>query len=600
MLNPEELKKIYAARHVLDSDLERTLGVQIPFDAYLQDPLVAKEDPMFGFDENIYIQWEPGLADGPTSARFAVVDYNADTESIIPPAIWASDKQKFIKDGQILDQKNASPLQFHQVNVWVTVQRALRFFQEGSGLGRTIPWGFEGNRLIILPHAGFCENAFYDRRSKSLQFYYFGSQNERVYTCLSTDVINHEFGHAILDGIRPHYMESNSVQTAAFHEFIGDMTAILILLRNNEFRRKLAIKTKGNLDKADQLAYLAEQFGRTVKDRPYLRNARAKIKMSEVQNDDRPHYVSQVLTGAMYKILLSLSEHYLKERNQTPSQAYWNAIQRMQHTAIQPLDLLPPVDVTFRDYALAVLRYEELTNPKDPYGYFPRMLNVFEEYEILGQQDVIKLNQPDYLYKRLDLSVYYDMGYVVQSRSAAYNFLNDNRKDLYIPSSQDFIVSDLYDAAKLTREGQRLPREIIIEYIWEEEVKLDGPEFGYLNGKLTTMLCGGTLVFDEFGNLLSWFRKPGTQLDEGKDYIEENNIGLARRAEFMTNIAHRVKNGQIGLDHGSDKGFLGTRATPLSLKITHGMVDLEMSPHMSLEEDESDFGTGGRKWQISF
>ena len=25
----------------------------------------------------------------------------------------------------------------------------------------------------------------------------------QVYTCLSTDIINHEFGHAVLDGIRP-------------------------------------------------------------------------------------------------------------------------------------------------------------------------------------------------------------------------------------------------------------------------------------------------------------------------------------------------------------------------------------------------------------
>ncbi|MFZ2097124.1 MAG: hypothetical protein WAV05_10845 [Anaerolineales bacterium] len=600
MLNPEELKKIYAARYVLDSDLERTLGVQIPFDAYLQDPLVAEEDPMFGFDKNIYIQWEPGLADGPTSARFAVVDYNGDTGTFIPPAKWNPDKQKYEEGGKILDRDNAGSLQFHQVNAWVAAQRALRFYQEGNGLGRTIPWGFEGNRLIILPHAGYCENAFYDRHSKSLQFYYFGPQDKRVYTCLSTDIINHEFGHAILDGVRPHYLESNSVQAAAFHEFIGDMTAILILLRNNEFRKRLAEKTQGNLNKADQLAFIAEEFGRTVKDRPYLRNAREKTTLSEVQDDNRPHYVSQVLTGAMYKILVSLSEHYLKVRNETPLQAYWNAIQRMQHTTIQPLDLLPPVDVTFKDYALAVLRYEELTNPKDPYGYFTTMLNIFKEYEILDNQDVKQLNQPDYLYKRLDLNVYYDIRYVAQSRSAAYDFLNDNRKVLYIPTNQDFLVSDLYDAYKLTREGQRLPREIVIEYIWQEEVKLDGREFGALNGKMTSMLCGGTLVYDEFGTLLSWSRKPGTQLSTGKDYGKENIIGWERRSEFLSNIAHRVKNGQIGIDHGSSQGFLGSRTTPLTMKIANGIVSLEMTPHMSLEGDDSDYSTGGRKWQISF
>ena len=69
--------------------------------------------------------------------------------------------------------------------------------------------GFEGNRLIVVPHAGYGQNAFYDRRSKSLQFYYFDRGTDRTFTCLSTDIVNHEFGHAVLDGIRPHYHEGS-------------------------------------------------------------------------------------------------------------------------------------------------------------------------------------------------------------------------------------------------------------------------------------------------------------------------------------------------------------------------------------------------------
>jgi hypothetical protein len=603
MLKNEDLRNAYAARYVLNSDLEKKLGVQIPFDAYLQDPLVAKNEPLFGFEKIDNIQWEPGLADGPTSARFAVVDYNGDTDTIVLPAIWDMEQSRFIKDDKTLDRNNSSSLQFHQVNVWVAVQRALSFYQEGFGMGRTIPWGFEGNRLIVVPHAGYCENAFYDRTSKSLQFYYFGPEDKRIYTCLSTDIINHEFAHAILDGIRPYFLESITVQTAAFHEFIGDFTAVLILLRNNEFRRRLADKTGGNLDKADELAAIAEQFGKEVKGMPYLRNAAVKTKMDEVISDDRPHYVSQVLTGAMYEILVNLSKQYIDDRDHTAREAYAYAIKRMQPTVLQPLDYLPPVDVTFKDYALAVLRHEALTNPKDPYGYYQKMLRVFRNRLVIDDEDVKELSKPDYLFKRKDLNVFYDIDYVARSRTAAYYFLNDNRKEFYIPDNQDFIVADLYETAKMMNDGRRLPREIVLEYIWQEDVKLDGPQFGRLNGEIAAMLCGGTLVFDETGTLVSWFWKPGTQLKKGKDFGKQNSLGMERRAQFLTNIEKKIREGQIGIQQESDRGLLGTRMSPVTMRKKDGVIHLELSPQLSLARDEKDediSNDGGRRWQISF
>ena len=104
------------------------------------------------------------------------------------------------------------------------MQRVLEFYEDEFALGRPVPWGFDGNRLILVPHAGYGENAFYDRATKSLQFYYFGDPQNPGYTCLSHDIITHETGHAILDGIRPLYSENPSLQTAAFHEFVGDLT----------------------------------------------------------------------------------------------------------------------------------------------------------------------------------------------------------------------------------------------------------------------------------------------------------------------------------------------------------------------------------------
>src|SRR5262245_12436676 len=228
-ISPDTRVALYSQARLLPQKFKEASGLLLPFVTYFQDPFVAKTDPTKGFDEDVLVPWEPGLNDGPTSSRFAVVDYNADTGVLEPPAVWSEEAQAFVGvKGKALDKAAAATFQFHQVSVWALLQCALSFFEDGSALGRSIPWAFEGNRLIVVPHAGFGENAYYDRTSKSLQFYYFGEAKATVYTCLSVDIVNHEFAHAVLDGIRPLYNASSTPQTGAFHEFVGDLTAILL------------------------------------------------------------------------------------------------------------------------------------------------------------------------------------------------------------------------------------------------------------------------------------------------------------------------------------------------------------------------------------
>ena len=44
-LTAAERDGVYAARRFIGNDLEKKLGVRIPFDVYFQDPLVAAERP---------------------------------------------------------------------------------------------------------------------------------------------------------------------------------------------------------------------------------------------------------------------------------------------------------------------------------------------------------------------------------------------------------------------------------------------------------------------------------------------------------------------------------------------------------------------------
>lgn len=545
--------------------VKEKLGLTILATIYIQDPLVAKQEPELGL-QDIELDWEPNLDNGPTSARVAVVDYNADTNELTEPARWDPESWCFTEpDGKPVGQETIESPRFHQVSVWAVVMRILDFFEDPSALGRNVPWAFEGNRLIIVPCAGYGENAFYDRRSKSLQFYYCGDPENRVYTCLSHDIVAHETGHAILDGIRPYYNECSSFQTAAFHEFIADLTAILTAFRNNDLRRLLAEVTEGDLKQAKSLAHLAEQFSTHLENRDYLRSALNPDNMEAALKSRSPHDCSKALTGAMFDIMTRMAANYMQKRKKTPRQALWYTIDRFTRVALQPLDYCPPVDIQFEDYAQAVIRRDQLTNPRDPYGYREIMREVFEERQIPYPTDEDEPSPPRFNS--------YEIYYLSSSRTAAYHFLNENREQLRIPKQQDIVVADLYTANKVRRARRRLPREIVLQYIWREDIELEDSRFGSLREETVSLLCGGTLVFDEQGNFLFWSRKPGTKVEE------DRTEGEKRLKQLLDYVETCVKRGLAGLADEDEAVSLDIW-TPVVGRRVDGTLRLESTPHL--------------------
>lgn len=612
-ISGEDRVRLYALGRAVPSDL-RDAATHIPLVTYFQDPFVAKLNADLAFDKSSLTPWEPGLDDGPTSARFAVVDFNGDTGKLEPPARWDLETERFLnRDGLPLDETLKDDPAFHQVNVWALLQQSLALFEEA--LGRRIPWGFEGNRLIVVPHAGYGENAFYDRQSKSLQFYYYGDSEKPGFTCLSTDIVCHEFGHAVLDGVRPLLHESPSVETAAFHEFFGDLCALVMTMHNNSLRRREADKTLGNLSEAKTFTDLAEDFGQQIQGRPYLRSFRNEFTMGKMAGQTSHHALSQVLSGAMYDLLIALGDSYANPKSGrkglTPRRSYWEAANRILRMGHQSLDLLPPVEVTFRDYARAVCRAQQLADPLDPERYLQMAIKAFVKRGILSGDDEKELLDPQYLYRRLDLNVSFNIDDISRSRAAAYRFLDDNRQELLIPTGRDFFVADLYDARKRGRENLALPRQVVVQYVWREEVLLEGARFGKFNGQRTSMLCGGTLVFDDRGTPLSWTIKPGSTPYAGKRerggeiaklWQKAVAEGEKRREKFLDDIAAQIAAGNIGSLTGSAKGLLGTMVPPVLAETgSDGAVRFQLAPHMHLNEKHqpAEDNLGERQWQIS-
>jgi hypothetical protein len=102
-----------------------------------KDPLVARARSLWPADTTIECAT---VGDGPTSARVAIVDYNADLDTQFAPAKLLKVGSGFLgiaglKNDRILDNFN-----FHQVNVWAIIEQVLTLLEDDAALGRPVPW----------------------------------------------------------------------------------------------------------------------------------------------------------------------------------------------------------------------------------------------------------------------------------------------------------------------------------------------------------------------------------------------------------------------------------------------------------------------------
>ena len=138
----------------------------------------------------------------------------------------------------------------------------------------------------------------------------------RVFTCRSLDIVAHETGHAILDGLKPHWLDvASPPQTGGLHESFGDLTAIFLALSQLDQVEAIIAQTKANLHDKTFLSDLAEQFGLALGRPNGLRNADNDLKLSQAGTE--VHAISQVFTGAIYDILADIFRSNARPRNVT-------------------------------------------------------------------------------------------------------------------------------------------------------------------------------------------------------------------------------------------------------------------------------------------
>ncbi len=218
----------------------------------------------------------------------------------------------------------SNPSEFDAVHVLAVVDFTLNMYRRGierywwrsrdnqnllnRANARPLFWQWGAEPIRVTPHAGDAANALYNRKGCELKFFYFTAEDgkekgKKIYTARSFQVVAHETGHAILDALKPKFMDTTNPQTGAFHESFADITATLGLLEQLDMCEAIIADSKSNLEDRNIMTNLADQFGEALGHPFGLRCALNNKKLDEVTEE--VHDLSQVFTGAFYDILVA-------------------------------------------------------------------------------------------------------------------------------------------------------------------------------------------------------------------------------------------------------------------------------------------------------
>ena len=392
----------------------------------------------------VNVRWEKELEPGPIGRRIAVVDYDPVNKCYYPP-VNLNDYRVLAQDG--LEPSESDP-RFHQQMVYAVATETVEKFD--AALGRRVHWRradrpprapeHAGEKyaavgdiwtLRLYPHAMIQPNAFYCREAQGILFGYFRANprnpgnnlpNQRVFTCLSHDIIAHEVTHAVIDGIRTYFTEPTNPDTLAFHEAFADLTALFLHFGHKEALYDTMQKTGGRLysfelrpDAMQQakgapvitaeiaqrnpLIELAKQFGEASGMNKGLRSALgtpADPKGLEKAGSE-PHARGSILVAAVFDAFFSV---YIRRTaklfqifragggtvrpDELPAPLADLLVDRAQKTAdeffqlcARALDYCPPVDITFGDFLRAMMTTSRDLDHADAHGVREALMQAF-------------------------------------------------------------------------------------------------------------------------------------------------------------------------------------------------------------------------------
>jgi len=275
--------------------------------------------------------------------------------------------------------------EFDAVHAFAVVRGTLTMYQRALAAGgapATVPWQWNtptvADPIQVFPRHSNMQNAFYSRTGRLLAFGFFPKAGATIFTCRSLDIVAHETGHAVLDGLKPNWLLSgNPPQTGALHEAFGDLTAIFFTLSQLDQVEAVIAQTKANLHNKTFLADLAEEFGLALGQPMGLRNADNDLKLGQVGNE--VHALSQVFTGAMYDIVADIFAFERRPLMRDDAVTLHSVGQYVMSLLIRAIQAAPASAATFADIANQMLLIANADGKPVEYRNFIRNRFVIRE-----------------------------------------------------------------------------------------------------------------------------------------------------------------------------------------------------------------------------
>jgi hypothetical protein len=434
---------------------------------------------------------------GPACRRIAVVDFDPATGQPLkgPAEFVARDAARPTRGGFLYDGDPTSAATL-AVNAFGTVFLTVKMFEGPDALGRQVAWAFGSEQLLVVPRAGEWANAFYDRATRSLQFFWFPGRSGTVYTALSRDIVSHECGHALLDAVVPSLYDSATPQSIAIHEAVADLVALLMALDSKSLRTAVLERSDNRLDGENAFNGIAEEFG-LGKPGP---DGVARRALRELDNTSTlpdlatapPHVLSTLLSAIFYDTLSSIftgrfeAEKAKAADGTGPPLSTAAAANKALATAhivfrrllLRGIDYLPPGELSFADVGRATLAADRAARyDQDPGEELKAQRRVFAQRFVdrMVVPSVRSLQSP----RPAGLDVDPDsVPLLHDSDWAAYEYVTAHRALLGIPEGSPFTVLPRVDATKVIgfqRDGvPPRQRELILKVAWNH-VEDSGP-----------------------------------------------------------------------------------------------------------------------------